>query len=100
VNSILPGVTATPIVQKYVDTENVQGVLRRTPRGVMAGMHACIFICINVTSCFKSRQTYFYNWIFFTDSKEIAHSIVYLLSDFASNITGGQLASDGGFLVN
>ena len=36
----------------------------------------------------------------FPEPKEIAHTIVYLLSDFASNITGGKIVSDGGFLAN
>ena len=70
VNSVLPGLTATPIMQKYAEVENVKSILRQTPKGQMA------------------------------DPKEIAHTIVYLLSDFASNITGEQLASDGGFLAN
>ncbi|CAB3990735.1 L-xylulose reductase [Paramuricea clavata] len=70
VNSVLPGLTLTPTIQSYIESDGVQGVLAQTPRGQIA------------------------------DPKEIAHSIVYLLSDFASNITGAMIASDGGFLAN
>ncbi|XP_028403564.1 L-xylulose reductase-like [Dendronephthya gigantea] len=70
VNSILPGVTKTPIVMQFLESEAVQRVVTRTPRGQTA------------------------------EPKEIAHTIVYLLSDFASNITGGKIVSDGGFLAN
>ncbi|CAB4026574.1 Hypothetical predicted protein [Paramuricea clavata] len=70
VNCILPGATATPLVLKYAEYEKPKATIARTPRGQMA------------------------------DPKEIAHTIVYLLSEFASNITGAMIASDGGFLAN
>lgn len=37
---------------------------------------------------------------FFKGADEIADSIVYLLSDRASNITGTKIVTDGGMLVN
>ena len=42
VNSVIPGGTATPIMKKYLESENVQSVIRQTPRGHLAGMQFLI----------------------------------------------------------
>ncbi|XP_046849340.1 L-xylulose reductase-like [Xenia sp. Carnegie-2017] len=70
VNSILPGLTNTPSVQGCIELQGVQALLKQTPKGQMA------------------------------EAREIAQTIVYLLSDYSNNITGARIVCDGGFHCN
>ena len=52
VNTLMPGITATPFVERNFKAEIVQIVKSQTPRGQLAGMH---YLFLKFVSSQKSR---------------------------------------------